>query len=73
MATEFETFTKKNRKDKIMYYLQYYNPITLTWQEIRQTYKTVEEVNNVAYSYGAMRKLRIVEYVNGERKYTPYN
>jgi len=72
MTTEFEAFQAKNKKDRIMYFVQYFSDITLTWQEVRKTYKTREEAENLAYSYGDV-KTRVVEYINGERSYTPIN
>jgi uncharacterized protein (DUF342 family) len=67
--SEFELFQQQNKKNKIMYYVQYFSPITLTWQEVRKTYKTKKEAENVAFSYGDT-KVRVVEYINGIRNYS---
>lgn len=55
------------------WYVQYFNDTTLTWQEIRKECATKKEAETVAYSYGDSRKMRLVEYINGERNYIAYN
>lgn len=72
MQNDFKTFQDSRKKDKVMYFVQYYSPLTLTWQEIRKTYQTKQEAENAAFSYGD-KKVRIVEYINGDRTYLPVN
>lgn len=57
----------KTRPPKVMYFIQYFDDITLSWKETRKTYKTAED----AIKAGKKLKgeVRLVTYTDGNREY----
>lgn len=60
----------KQRQPKIMYFIQHFSDVTLSWKEIRKTYfsekELLEEAEKAKKKY---TKIRMVKYTDGKREY----
>ena len=66
---EFEDSLINREEHKEMYFAQYYDEVTLSWKEIRESCSSEEEAIEIAYKRKPGGKLRIVHYLNGARDY----